>query len=211
MINKKNSRFDRAGMYCTRGRMLHSEIVIKMSCSLLAKGSCPYCNCTDSKKIIYEKKTNDNVKFIKSSSSSKQIKHGMTHRITYAIHGEEPYNTVFCKISKKYKHKYSFISVPLKPEHIENVRLFLHDQLGKPFNKWGFRLNFLPFNYFNIGSNKCGGDSSTWFCSELCTAALQQANLLPNIIPCKTSTNDLYYILLHEFNYTLQHSIRVSV
>lgn len=213
IVNKDTACLERSQALFSGGFGVHSELVIEMTCSKLADGGCPYCECTHEHSLIFEKGGSDNARL---KSGEKKSKVARTHVVTYSVHSNPPYDKVFCKIGKKYNSKkarnqYFFIPIEVFDNRlIEKVRLFLHNQLGKPFNKWGLRLNFLPGlrSCVSIGSKRTAQESRSWFCSELCTAALQQIDFLMDRVPCKTSTNDLVYIFFVQNKYRVEHSLR---
>jgi hypothetical protein len=198
----ETSRLNRFQAFCTQGRALHCEIVIKFNCSQLENGCCPYCNCKSPKHLLNAVCENDNKPTTKK-------RRGQDHFLTYFIFSKWPYNKVHCKINKEYDHidnPYYFINIRATNLEIEKARLFLHSQLGKPLNWKGPVFNFLLcFSFGCKGVNP--HSASSWFCSELATAALQQMNLLLDLKPCKTSTNELSFLLQHKLKFTVEHSL----
>jgi hypothetical protein len=65
---------------------------------------------------------------------------------------------------------------------------FLHDQIGKPYNRIGIVAFALNAAWTSVGA---------WFCSHLQTAALQRAGWLPQLSepPNKIDPDDLFLIL----------------
>jgi hypothetical protein len=65
---------------------------------------------------------------------------------------------------------------------------FLLEQIGKPYNKLGIVAFFFATGWTKIGQ---------WFCSQLQTAALQEAKLLPQLseLPNKIDPDDLRLLI----------------
>lgn len=64
------------------------------------------------------------------------------------------------------------------------------DRVGLGYNWWGLINCFLPISI----PNHC----NKWFCSQICLAALQLENILPNLNPDKCTPNMLYKHYLKE-------------
>ncbi len=87
-------------------------------------------------------------------------------------------NVVFEK-NKAYDNrigKWQRYRIGCSPEQMHTIYTFCCNQKDKPFNRWGYYLNFLP-GPLSWMSYRGGGNS--WFCSELVLAALQEA--FPNL------------------------------
>jgi hypothetical protein len=107
---------------------------------------------------------------------------------------------------------YAFFSIPASPSDVNEVKMFLESQVGSPFNRWGYLLNFVtPFRFGVSTTNpkKILKKENSWFCSELVTCALQsfqenKMNEIKKLVPCEQSPNDLYKLILRMFPETDQ-------
>lgn len=79
------------------------------------------------------------------------------------------------------------IQLDLRKPQYTALLTFLEEQLHKPFNLWGYWLNF--WTCARIGQRVNDQRPATsWFCSELITAALQHVGFLAkDMDPCKVS------------------------
>lgn len=86
--------------------------------------------------------------------------------------------------------EYGFFRMKLQPEQYNKVRAFCAKQYKeqKHFNGVAMYWNFLPVTSLMPKDNK--GES--WFCSELVTAALQQAGFFKDVKPYVQSPNSLF-------------------
>ena len=68
-----------------------------------------------------------------------------------------------------------FVSVPVTQRQVDAVESFARDQVDKPFNTAGYYAAAVPC-VRGVGTTKPHSrgarDSASWFCSELCSAAL---------------------------------------
>ena len=116
---------------------------------------------------------------------------------------EEDWGTRFKKIKFK-KRNWDFIELNLS-KYKENKILSFCKKENKKSYDW--KAIFLA-QMFNFHSHK----KQSWFCSEICTSALQEVGLIPKISPHMVSPNDLYEKLIKEENIvnleeiSLQHS-----
>jgi hypothetical protein len=77
--------------------------------------------------------------------------------------------------------KWDLYDVPCSNDEETDVWLWCHSQLHKPYDLLGVLAFKLPTRQ----------DGKAWFCSEVCTAALQRISLLSGLVPHKTSPNAL--------------------
>ncbi|MGQ9845873.1 MAG: hypothetical protein ACUVQP_00010 [Bacteroidales bacterium] len=96
----------------------------------------------------------------------------------------------------KYLESHRIILVPLNKEDVDRVLDYLAGTVGKPYDYVGIA---------EISVNKSSSVKDYWYCSELCTAALQVANIMLHLDPGKTSPGDLKIAIL-SFNEGLSYS-----
>lgn len=87
------------------------------------------------------------------------------------------------------KSAWEWRSISLSREKAEKLYKWCRKQADDriPFNKWGFIRCLSPIPR--------PSDGTCWFCSELCTAALQQVGLLCNEIPGSVSPSYFYSLV----------------
>ena len=79
------------------------------------------------------------------------------------------------------------LDVPMSAEDEHKVRSFCINEMNCRYDWVGIFLSqIIPLGY---------NSKSKWFCSEVCVAALQKANLLLNEKPNRVSPNKLYKLL----------------
>lgn len=83
---------------------------------------------------------------------------------------------------------YDYIHVPVHEYDEARIREFCEAENGCAYDKKGIGFSFLPI--------PIGYQSETrWFCSEICTAALQLAKYCSGYTPARVHPNKLYKIL----------------
>jgi hypothetical protein len=87
--------------------------------------------------------------------------------------------------------EYDFIELPISSEDEQRVIDFCKRENGCPYDKTGIGFSFLPIplGYQN---------ADAWFCSEICTAALQIVGYCSGYTPARVHPNKLYKILQKE-------------
>ena len=96
---------------------------------------------------------------------------------------------------KTFRRGWSFLRLKLPKWRENGIISFLRAQIGKPMNVYGaYRLFLLPYS----------GGGESFFCSELCLAALQHVGLLLSLSPAGTSPGALYRAICEsgEFDYS---------
>ena len=93
---------------------------------------------------------------------------------------------VYLKKRQFRNEAYKFVTLKVTPRQEFVMHKFAQKQVGKPFNKSGFYRALLPWPLYR------STDEKQWFCSELVTACLQSANLLPHVNPAKSTPEMLY-------------------
>ena len=108
-----------------------------------------------------------------------------TH-VTFSVDANQ--KTVHYSTQKEFSYGWSFLRVACTKEQERIMYDFLAEQAlaEKPFNWLGALLLF--FMPFNTGT-------STWFCSQLVTAAMQQAGFLKGLRPEATYPSQLYELV----------------
>lgn len=86
---------------------------------------------------------------------------------------------------------WDFLDVPLPKDEEQRVRAFCAKENGCGYDWLGLALSFSPVAFGYQSENK-------WFCSEVCTAALQVAGYCSGFTPVRVSPNRLYKILSKE-------------
>lgn len=111
--------------------------------------------------------------------------------------------TYFCNIGGVDKQDYKMFT----SDHYESpfrykidsmtynkTREFLERQLGKEFNTWGYRINFIPIikyiPWFNVDTNQ-----KSYFCGEFVAHALLVSGHLKNVKPYLMTAQDIYTII----------------
>ena len=90
---------------------------------------------------------------------------------------------VFVHGSKQFSRSdWEFRTVRITPEQERALYDFAAGAVEKPFNWWGYYL--LPLGGVN-------GNKESYFCSELCTHALQHIGLFTDLVPHKTTPGGL--------------------
>lgn len=137
------------------------------------------------------------------------------HYLSYSVLKR---SSVFCDIDRQFDPGcWTFVRIPVTSK--DSINKFLQLQMGKPFNRRGCVCNFLCcFSCGAKGSYRV--ENNRWFCSELVTAALQEVDLFMDLIPCKTSPQQLYNkigtivdstVCKHpNIHHTLAHSVPIS-
>lgn len=77
-------------------------------------------------------------------------------------------------IHRKTDETWTAVDIPCSDGQERQIRKWCDGEVGSGYDWWGiarFVLKFIP------------ASEDDWFCSEICTAALQQIFLLPNIEP----------------------------
>jgi len=86
---------------------------------------------------------------------------------------------------------WDFITIKLEQEEYKDVLGFCMERIWKPYN-W-YWIFFAQILNFNLKGN------DTWFCSEICTEALQQASILCGVSAVFVEPAELCYRLLEEW------------
>jgi len=86
---------------------------------------------------------------------------------------------------------WDFIEIPCSAEEENRVRKFCDKELNCKYDKRGIIFSFLPIP---IGLQS----KDRWFCSEICTAALQQIGLLVGVTPASVAPSALHKMLTAE-------------
>lgn len=95
--------------------------------------------------------------------------------------------TVFLKAKTFGRTNWTHIHLNLPQSAVRTIKTFCREQIGKPFNKWGFFRCLTPFPRYT--------DESVWFCSELVVSAFQRAGYLQNAIPATCTPTYLFEML----------------
>lgn len=82
---------------------------------------------------------------------------------------------------------WDFVSLELNVAQVKKIQDWAALELGCEYDWLGIFLTQV------INWNR--QDPHRWFCSELVTAALQQAGMLPGVVPHQTDPNELYKLL----------------
>jgi hypothetical protein len=87
--------------------------------------------------------------------------------------------------------EYDYLDVPMSREDERRIITFCMQENKCPYDKQGIAFSFLPvpLGYQN---------PDAWFCSEICTAALQLAGYCTGYTPARVHPNKLYKILKEE-------------
>lgn len=88
------------------------------------------------------------------------------------------------------KGGWNTVTIPVTRHQSEVLRAFCDENDGEDYDFEGVA----AFKLFLLGQ-----DPDKWFCSEVCTAALQEAGIARDLIPHKTSPDRLYSRLLELF------------
>lgn len=158
----------RWAVFVTGSPVIHVELIVPRPCAASARRACELCGRTT------------------------RVTRGptQTHLVGYVVYNvkEAEFRVVHRSVDKVFKENaVQRIRIELERGQYNVLVAFLEEQLGKPFNTWGYRLNF--WTKFRIGQKAYGVQpAKSWFCSELATAALQHINVLAKTIdPCKVS------------------------
>ena len=89
--------------------------------------------------------------------------------------------------------EYDYLDVPITPEDEARILKFCESENGLPYDKKGIGFSFLPIPLGYQSEN-------AWFCSEICTAALQIAQYCSGYTPARVHPNKLYKILSTELS-----------
>lgn len=103
---------------------------------------------------------------------------------------------VFYKPKTFGRDGWSYLSIQVPIQAAADMRDWCKEQAAKnlPFNSWGFYRALTPFPRTT--------DGSTWFCSELCTAAMQKGGYFDGSIPSTMTPTHLHTMMskLPHFN-----------
>lgn len=82
------------------------------------------------------------------------------------------------------RENWSFKEITLGQKDVRTMRAWCSQQVGKPFNKWGFWRALTPFPRRT--------DSTCWFCSEMVVTAFQHTGLFPGTIAATVTPTEVY-------------------
>lgn len=212
-LHSKSKLCTEMSTYCGKGDVFHVEIVIKVDC-FGAKNKCIYC---------------ERAKAFPKEHVNK--KYGRHHFLSYSVYGgEKPYEHVYCAVDYDYERiqpsAWTFVSIPMSAPQRDAMRAFLEQCINDPFNT-SFRARFLclrmfpcvpweVLGLFGMQRSMDGQGSyhkvaeSSWYCSELCICALQEANWVPQLDSRIVPPNSLFNIISQTENTELVTALPVS-
>jgi hypothetical protein len=108
-----------------------------------------------------------------------------TNGFTFSAYIED-FKTCF-KSKEHLPEEWDFLSLPMSVEDEYKIYQFCLKETDCKYDIIGLVLTqVIPLSFEN---------PYWWFCSEVCTAAIQEVSLLPDIVPYETDPGELYKLL----------------
>jgi hypothetical protein len=184
-------------LWCRKAQTHDPYIARLVACVTLDADCPPVCHVELAVPVACDTRTGRCQWCAPPQQQPEQKRQTAPHYLSFSVTMMPTRDRVFFTHNRNYPPlEWDMVPIEATVEQVQRVHEFLQLQMDKPFHTCALWLHLVPCVLSSCCLPVTRSDQEQWFCSELCCAALREAEILPStVVPLLTSPVRLYALM----------------